>query len=344
VNTAIRSYSSRVRVGIAVALALAADASAGSEASDGYFHRLAADIHARLDAMHATHAPQLVPPVRVDVKWKPQKLAPALDFGAPLVALAAADLDGDGRSELYAVTTTHVIAIAYVDHRLKELGRVAFVGDRAVPAPRDPVGSAVIDGKTVVASASSFARSLRAGWKGKTFTGDAGEPGFELCPGERAQLAHGRNYFGDPQAAYYGARCRGDLVEADGHPLRLRAVLGATGKLDVAVERCAAGGTECQHASDFSYAKVGTAFELADLDRDGKPELVFSGAGAPGEPDEVRVVTLGDDERKTKLKKAFIAEGVAAIAVADIDGDGKPEVIAAVRLAGSTRIDFWRMN
>jgi hypothetical protein len=135
-----------------------------------------------------------------------------------------------------------------------------------------------------------------------------------------------------------------DLVDADGHPLHIRAVLGATGKLDVAIERCAAGGSECQHANDYTYAKVGAAFELADLNRDGKPEVVFSGAGAPGEPDDVRVVTLGDDERKTKLRKAFIAEGVAAIAIADLDGDGKPEVIAAVRLAGSTRIEFWRMN
>jgi hypothetical protein len=104
-----------------------------------------------------------------------------------------------------------------------------------------------------------------------------------------------------------------------------------TGKLDVTVDD-----------ARYAFAKVGTAFELADLDRDGKPELVYASASAPGEPDEVRAVTLGEDDKKTKWKKAFTAGGVAGIAVGDFDG--APAVIAAVRLVGSTRVDFWRLN
>jgi hypothetical protein len=327
--------------------------SSGVHADDGGFlHQLAHDVASRLDAIQAAHVPRLVPPVPVAVAWRPQKLTPPLDLGAPVVALTAADLDGDGKAELYAVTAREVIAIGYSDRRVKELGRVAFVGERMVPESRDVVGSAIASGKVILASSSSFAHALRVSWRGKTLVADAGEPGFELCAGEHVQLATGRNYFGDAQNATYGVRCRDDLVEADGHPLHVRAQLSVAGKLDVNVDRCAptapgAPSSHCVHTASYTFTHVGVGFDIADLDRDGRPEVVFAGASAPGDPDDqehLRVVTLGDEEKKTKLKKTFIAEGIAGIVVADLDGDGKPEVIAALRLVGSGRTDIWRMN
>ena len=284
-----------------------------------------------------------MPPVPVAVKWLPQKLG-SIDLGAPIVALAAAELDGDGHGELYAVTSREVIAIGIVDKRLRELGRVAFASELAVPAPRDVVGAAVVEGRVLVASVSSFTRGLRVAWRGKALLGDPGDLGFVLCAGEHVQLAPGRNYFGDAANASYGTRCRKDLVDALGHPLAIRAQLSSTNKLDIAVERCAAGGTDCTHAADYAYTHVGVAFELADLDRDGTPEVIFAGAGAPGDPDDLRVVTFGDDEKKSKLRKSFTAGGIAAIAVTDLDHTGAPQVVAAVRLVGSTRVDLWRMN
>lgn len=143
----------------------------------------------------------------------------------------------------------------------------------------------------------------------------------------------------DDKAGYYGVRCA-EVEDPAGHELRVRGTLGLTGKLDVAVARCE--GDTCQRTADVTIAKAGTAFDLTDLDRDGHPEVVFAGANAPGEPDDVRVVTLGDDERKTRLKKTFTAGGVAALAVGDFDG--APAIIAAVRLVGSTRVDLWRLN
>lgn len=328
-----------------LAVALVCLVAARAEANDGGFlHDLAADVGARLDAIRAARAPRLVPPVPVALAWHPVKLAPALDLGAPLVALAAADLDGDGKAELYAVTGREVVAIGFVDHHVKELGRVAFGGERAVPESRDVVGAATVIGRTLIASVSRYQRGLRVSWRGKTLVGDVAEPGFELCPGEHAQLVPGRDYFGDAQNAIYAVRCRADLVDAEGHPLHLRAQLSGTGKLDVTIDRCAAAGDPCQRVSELSIAKAGTAFDLADLDRDGHPEVVFASANAPGDFDEVRLVTLGEDERKTKHRKSFVAEGVAGIAVGDVDGDGKAEVIAASRIVGSDRTTLWRMN
>ena len=167
---------------------------------------------------------------------------------------------------------------------------------------------------------------------------------FPLCPNERAQLAPGRNYFGDATTGFYGARCTSKLVDSDGYPLRTRAQLSLANKPDVPVERCAATDLGCQLTGRHEYANVGITFDIADVDRDGTPELLYAAAGAPGDPDTLRVVSLGDDEKKPKLKKAFTAGGVAGIASADLDGNGAAEAVIAVRLVGASRVDLWRLE
>ena len=127
--------------------------------------------------------------------------------------------------------------------------------------------------------------------------------------------------------------------------MRVRAQLSLTNHLEIDVERCAALNLGCQKIGRHEYSSAGVAFDIADVDRDGKPEIIMAGAGAPGDPDLLKVVTLGDDEkRQAKLRKGFAAGGVAGIAVSDLDNDGVPEVVAAVRLVGATRIDLWRIE
>jgi hypothetical protein len=327
-----------VRRALAVLLWCAAVPAA--RADDGYLGRLAGAVRARLDEAAAAHVVKLVPPVPIAVKWKPQKLG-SLDLGAPIVAVAAADLDGDGKAELYVVTGRDVI-VASLAGKVREQGRVAFGGEPAVPASRDLVGTAVVEGTALVAGVSAWAKDLRVQWDGKSLTATPGPGGFRVC-GERMQLQPGRNHFREGQAALFGARCRNDLVDAAGAPLHIRGELSVTGTLDVVVERCAADGTACRQVASYRYKDIGVAFEIADVERDGTPDVVVSSASAPGDPDAVRVIALGAPGGKPTFKKPFNG-GVAGIAVADGDGDGVPEVIAVVRLAGATRVDVWRLD
>ncbi|HEY1559247.1 MAG TPA: hypothetical protein VGF94_30710 [Kofleriaceae bacterium] len=312
--------ASRWLAGFLVSMAVAAPARA-----DGLFHRLARELR---DHAAALRGP--TPPHPIDVRFRAQKLG-SLTLGAPLVALAAADLDGDGKAELYAVTTREVIAISAAG-RLRELARVPFAGDPAVPQPRDPVGAAVVDRGVLVASASPWARGLRVSWQKGVLHADPGDADFALCATEHARLAPGRNYFGDGTATYYGVQCA-DVVDAHGAVVPARAQLSTSNKLAIELGR-----------DRREYGNVGTAFAIGDLDRDGTPELAFAGAGAPGDSDHVVIVSFGDDVKKAKLWKRFVAEGVAGIAIGDVDGDGALEAIAATRLAGATVVDFWRLN
>lgn len=322
---------------------LALCAAIGTASAESYTAKVARIVRSRLDEYAAAKLPKLVPPKPVAVKWKASRLG-SLELGAPLVAMAGADLDGDGKAEVYAVTSREVIAIGMRGRRPVELGRVAFAGERATPAPRDPIGTAMVEGKQLVVAASTWAKDLRVAWKGKTLVGAPSAAGFPVCPGERIAAVPGRNYFLVGRGFAFGVKCAA-LVDREGHPLLVRAQLALGGKLSVEVQRCTHPdkADTCQAAGTYEYKDVGVAFELADVDRDGAPEVIISGAGAPGDADAVKVITLGGDEKKGLYRKAFNG-GVAGIVAADADGDGVPEVIAAVRFAGATRVDLWRLD
>lgn len=308
-------------------------------ADDGspFTQRVVDDLRVRVAELVAARVPPLVPPTPVAVAWKAVKLG-SLELGAPLLATAAADIDGDGLDELFAVTSEMVIAISLKGTKPAEVGRVAFVGPRAVPAPRQPIGTAYIETNELVAAASPWANELRITWAGGKLTGRAGTTGFGVCAGERLSLVSGRNYFTPDILA---VRCRTDLVDKDGVGLRVRAQLAGKHKLAVSSEKCR--GTTCEASVAFEVGTAGAAFALSDVDRNGTPEVIISGAGAPGDADAVKVIAVGGEKKKGLFRKSFTG-GVAAIEVVSRGPNDAARVIAAVRLSGATRVDLWRLN
>jgi hypothetical protein len=334
------------RASLACALVAGAVSSATAESppestKDTYLSRLVNKVRTRLDDMAAAHAPKIVPPVPVNVTFRqPSRKLLSFDAGAPLVALAGADLDGDGKRELYAVTSNQVIALAWRGARIAELGRVAFSGDRAVPASRDPVGTAFVNGNQLIAASSAWAREIAVTWDKKSLVAQVGNPGFQRCTHNRVALRSGRNFFEDNT---YGKVCREDLVDAGGYPLHATATLSTSGKLVVETESCQPGGATCRPGISHTYSS-GAAFAIGDVNRDGNPEIVVSGLGAVGDDDFIRVITIGHDEKKALFTSQPKPPGVVALAVTDLDGDGVDEVIVALRLHPGNIIDLVRFD
>lgn len=346
--TSLGAAAAMVMAGVVAASATGAGAGTGptrpaAPAAASMLVRLAAEVQSRLATLAAAREPPLVPPTPTPVAWRAAKLG-SLELGAPLLAMVGEDMNDDGTWELYAVTTAAVVVIALPrGKKPHEVGRVAFGGSVAVPQPRDPLGSAFIEHGIVVASASPWTTEVRVG-------AVDGRPapiaplvgaGLAVCPGERRALVPGRNYYGDDRgAALFAVQCRDDLVGRDGARLHVRAALAAGGKLGVMLQRCH--GSACAASEAFEYPGVGMAFAIADIDTDGTPEVIVAGAGAPGDADAVRVIALGDSARRPLYQHAFNG-GIAALAV--VGGLGKgPTAIAAVRLAGATRVDLWRLD
>jgi hypothetical protein len=341
----------RLAIGLCAAAALASPVARAGDVRppDGFVERLRLRVRTALERA-ADERGAVRPPVPVAVTWKPRRLV-SLDLGAPLLAMTAGDLDGDGRAEVAAVTERDVVVLAARDRRaLAEIARAPLPAEPPSIRPRDAVGAAVIapapGGRAeLLARASTSARGARYALEGGALRELAPVAGFPLCADRALELVPGRNTFaggGELPAALLGVACRDDLVDSGGRRLRVLAALDTGGGLAVTT-------TSAARRQRFSLTGVGTAFAVADVDRDGQPEVVHAGAGAPGDADAVAVHTLprvgtdGPLVGKPVFRRGF-SGGVAAIVAADVDGDGDLEVMAAVRLAGAQRVDLWLLN
>jgi hypothetical protein len=303
---------------------------------------------AALAAALARRAPVLTPPVPVAVAWlaHPRRLA-SLDLGAPLLAMVGSDLDGDRKAELYAITERDVIALDVAAGKVVERARAPLPGEPPAIRPRDAVATACFEhpgAPELRVRASTGARGARFGWSGGALAELGATPDFPVCTGKTLDLVPGRNHFGSKDQPIYDVRCRNDLVDAAGTPLAITAELGAAGALAVKIApgcaRCA--GT----ATALVVPGIGTAYAIADLDRDGVVEVVAAGAGAPGDKDAIKVIeaTAEGVAKKKPAHRTGFAGGVVAIVVTDIDGDGAEEVIGATRLRGTAKVDLWQLN
>lgn len=334
-----------------------ASSSAPGEPADEGLARLWRSVQVALDAAVAERSHR--PPVPVAVTWRERRIA-SMDLGAPLLAMAAADLDRDGRAELVALTTDSIILLGPAGKGLRELGRVAMPGDPAAIRPRDPVGALSVDARgaavELLARSSEMAEGVALTWQGGALREVRRLAGFPLCAGMQAELAAGRNYFEsttvrwneraparfEPPATFFSAACRSDLIDPSGRPLVVTAVIDTDRVAHVA---CRAAQGECPPgpAQGGDQAGVGWAIEIADVDNDGSPELLTTRGGAPGDRDRVSVYSHKGGRTVRVFSKEFHA-GVVGLAAGDVDGDGDRDVVVAVRFVGSRHVSFWTLN
>jgi len=321
------------------------------------------EVSRRLDA-----AARPRPPVPVAVVWQSRRIA-SVDLAAPLLALAAADVDADGRAELVALTAREVIVLeAGVAGTVTITARASLPPMVAIRRPRDPVGTVVVtpaDGvraAQVWAHASDRARGGR--WAVIDGALEAREPidEFPLCPGVGGQLSPGRNYLVASTVAWatwwarpvmpptlYSLACITDAVTPQGTSQAVVGVVDRAGTLTVrALVAC--GGDTCSGADADAHITTvrgrGSVFALADVDNDGHLEILTTLRRPLGFGDQVSVYADdGDDSgpRRVARSRRF-AGSVAGLAVGDVDGDGDRDVVAAVRLVGSNKVDLWALT
>jgi len=134
------------------------------------------------------------------------------------------------------------------------------------------------------------------------------------------------------------------LVVVDGRPVRDLVRWPGDSTVEIAVDahgrlRGKRDGAELRLPAE----RVGDRLLLLDVDRDGAPELVRTGATAPGEPDRLEVVMLAaDGSGVSVLFEAAFDGSITALAAGDLDFDGRVDVVL-VEDDGDAAV-LWRLE
>jgi hypothetical protein len=95
--------------------------------------------------------------------------------------------------------------------------------------------------------------------------------------------------------------------------------------------------------SSLPLGPVGDDLLVVDLDGDGSPELVTTGASGPGEPDSLSIHRLQPGLSSGILFTEGFEGSVLAIAAGDLDFDGLPDLLIAEELSPG-RAQLWHLE
>jgi hypothetical protein len=235
-------------------------------------------------------------------------------------ALAVADLDGDRRAEVLVLVQERL----WVFSGGAVVARAELGGPLAARPGREPFGAIAVSPGRVVVASGRRERPEAFAWPGLKSLGPVEGLTVE---GVQVSLEPGLNRF-LPEVGW-----RGKSVTL---PARPQALASSGGLLAVAFADGTAGlGRAAPGAT--RVLGVGSALALVDLDGDGVPEVLLSGARTSGDLDELRVLAVPAFEA-LQARGGLASEGAAlwqqalpgralVAASGDLDGDGQDEVV-----------------
>jgi len=301
-------------------------------------------LHHRLDA----HLRAFVGPLpRVDESRIVARTVPLPGRG--YVAMATADLDRDGRTELVLVQPdrAQVLRLGSTPrgtYRAERVAEVAPEGLDAAPSrPRRAIGTALPTESGVVIRTSHLAapwelRLTAEGASARRAEGpcrDEHYPLLDAC----AERVTGRDWFEaelvpragrsalpDAPAGFY-ARVADHVPATDGSFRAVDVVVTPRGRIGARVDG--------QRGGAVGY---GAALGMADLEDDGLPEVLVSSPSAPGEPDRLSLLRLREDATLITVWSSEEIEGAVMLAGhGDLDDDGRIELLAVEEPAPGER-------
>jgi hypothetical protein len=254
----------------------------------------------------AAAAAALRPVAELSLAGLPRVPEPSRD---PVGTLSIVDLDGSGHAPLLLGRTSDLAATQ--SWRL--------VGGALVTGPTAAAWPLAVYREPSHAGGPAAAAADRVVWIGA----ELGTGSSVFGPGLPAETvaADGTRTRLDAldAGAAFVARVRREVHAADGSR-PVVAMVSERGRLTIT-----------DAGKPFAYAgRVGFALDAGDLDDDGRPDVAVASGAVPGQPDELLLLGVESGALSERWRSGGLEGEVRAVAIGDVDHDGRMDVVAAV--------------